>query len=88
MVRASAGSAVASIVRGHHERWDGTGRPDRLSGTDIPIGARVLAVAHMYDELTSSGTSMSDIESRLRQEGGASLDPDLVEAAIALFVRG
>lgn len=88
MVKASAGSAVASMIRGHHERWDGTGRPDGIAGNNIPIGTRVLAVAHMYDELAASGTSMSDIEHLLREAGGATVDPDLVEAAIALFVRG
>lgn len=88
MIRATAGPVVGSIVRCHHERWDGAGFPAGLSGAEIPIGARVLAVAHMYDELAVAGTGMSDIEQRLRAEGGASLDPDLVEAAIALFVRG
>ena len=87
MIRSSAGPLVGSIVRGHHERWDGAGYPDGLSGAEIPIGARVLAVAHMYDDLAVAGIGASDIEQRLRGEAGASLDPDLVEAAIALFVR-
>jgi putative two-component system response regulator len=45
--------SVLPIVRHHHERWDGTGYPDGLSGTEIPILARVLQVADIYDALTN-----------------------------------
>jgi response regulator RpfG family c-di-GMP phosphodiesterase len=41
------------IARGHHERWDGTGYPDRLAGEDIPLVARIVAVADVYDALRS-----------------------------------
>ena len=41
------------IARHHHERWDGTGYPDRLAGTDIPLAARLVAVADVYDALRS-----------------------------------
>jgi response regulator RpfG family c-di-GMP phosphodiesterase len=41
------------VVRGHHERWDGSGYPDRLAGTDIPLAARVFAVADTLDAMTS-----------------------------------
>jgi diguanylate cyclase (GGDEF)-like protein/putative nucleotidyltransferase with HDIG domain len=44
---------VVPIVRHHHENWDGTGYPDGLAGTDIPIGARILAVVDCFDALTS-----------------------------------
>lgn len=44
---------VVPIVRHHHENWDGTGYPDRLAGTEIPIGARILAVVDCFDALTS-----------------------------------
>ena len=40
---------IAEIVRGHHERWDGKGGPDGKSGTVIPLGARILAAAEIYD---------------------------------------
>src|SRR5207342_2128121 len=44
---------VVPIVRHHHENWDGSGYPSGLSGTAIPIGARILAVVHCFDALTS-----------------------------------
>lgn len=44
---------VIAAVRGHHERWDGTGYPDELAGEEIPLLARIIAVADTYDALTS-----------------------------------
>ena len=45
---------IISFVRSHHERWDGQGYPDKLRGEAIPLGARVLAAAEIYDALTTS----------------------------------
>lgn len=44
---------ILPMVRSHHERWDGTGYPDRLAGEDIPLSARVICVADVYDALTT-----------------------------------
>src|SRR5690606_2982000 len=43
-----------AIIRSHHEKWNGTGYPDQLAGEEIPLVARVIAVADVYDALTSS----------------------------------
>ncbi len=45
---------IIPIVRNHHERWDGTGYPDRLAGEDIPLLARIVAVADAFDAMTSN----------------------------------
>ncbi|MBA3466438.1 MAG: HD-GYP domain-containing protein, partial [Gemmatimonadaceae bacterium] len=45
---------IRSIIRNHHERWDGNGYPDRIGGDDIPLAARILCVADVYDALTTT----------------------------------
>ena len=50
----SALAAVAPLVRGHHERWNGTGYPSGLSAEDIPLGARILAVADSFDTISTA----------------------------------
>ena len=54
MVAALGDSELTAIVRSHHERIDGTGYPDALAGADIPIGARIIAVADTFDAITST----------------------------------
>ena len=72
----------ALIVRHHHERHDGSGYPDGLTGETIPLGARVVAVADVYDALTSDRpyrralTHMEALE-RLAAEAGRTLDARL-----------
>ena len=51
--RAESLRGALSAIRNHHERWDGTGYPDRLAGTDIPLSGRIVAVADVWDALTS-----------------------------------
>jgi len=51
--RVAALSALAPVIRGHHERWDGSGYPDRLAGYGIPLGARIVAVADAYGAMTT-----------------------------------
>jgi putative two-component system response regulator len=74
-----------NIARYHHERWDGNGYPDGLSGEDIPLAARIMAIADVYDALRSRRpykAPFSHEESiRIIQQGsGAHFDPNLVEA--------
>jgi len=73
----------ATIVRHHHERLDGSGYPDGLSGDRIPLGARIVAVADVYDALTSgrpyrAGLPHDEAVSVLRREAGRTLDGRLV----------
>jgi putative nucleotidyltransferase with HDIG domain len=73
------------IVRHHHERWDGCGYPDGLSGEAIPLGARVLAVADAFDAMTAGRAyrkpcGMPEALGRLRRESGQQFDPAVVDA--------
>jgi putative nucleotidyltransferase with HDIG domain len=83
---------LASIVRHHHEKWDGTGYPDRLGGGEIPIGARVLALADTYDALTSDRPYRRrlphDRAVAIIQDGcGTVFDPELAEVFLRLTQR-
>jgi HD-GYP domain-containing protein (c-di-GMP phosphodiesterase class II) len=73
------------MVRHHHERWDGTGYPDRLAGTDIPFGARVIAVADGFDATTSErpyrrALSVEQAAEILRNGAGRQWDPSIIAA--------
>jgi putative nucleotidyltransferase with HDIG domain len=77
--------ALTGIVRHHHERLDGRGYPDGLAGEEIPVGARVIAVADTFDTLTStrpyrSARRHKEALGLLAAEAGAQLDPDAVRA--------
>jgi HD-GYP domain-containing protein (c-di-GMP phosphodiesterase class II) len=74
----------AVIVRHHHERLDGSGYPDRLAGGTIPLGARIVAIADVYDALTSDrpyrrALLPREAMAQLWRERGSTLDGDLVE---------
>jgi HD-GYP domain-containing protein (c-di-GMP phosphodiesterase class II) len=76
---------ILKMVRHHHERYDGKGYPDGLSGVQIPQGARVLAVADMYDAMTSNrpyrnAVSPESAISELKRQTGYMFDPVVVNA--------
>ena len=80
MVEIAANLAVA-----HHERWDGTGYPKHLKGEEIPVAARLMAVADVYDALVSpriykKAQSHEEAVSIICKERGSHFDPDVVEA--------
>lgn len=82
-----------SWVRGHHERWDGKGYPDRLAATDIAAGARVLAVADAWDVMTSErpyrqSMAVDEAIAECLRCRGTQFDPDVVDALIALVNAG
>jgi ribonuclease P protein subunit RPR2 len=73
------------VVRFHHERWDGSGYPDRLAGSTIPLGARVFAVADALDAMTSDrpyriAGSWDDAVAEIVGEAEKQFDPDVVDA--------
>jgi putative nucleotidyltransferase with HDIG domain len=83
---------VIPIVRHHHENWDGTGYPDGLAGTDIPMGARILAVVDCFDALTSDRPYRARLElfaalNILRDRRGKMYDPLIVDAFIKMQHR-
>ncbi len=81
---------MAKIVRSHHERYDGSGYPDGLAGEDIPLGARIIAVADAYDAMVHERNykekmSLSDAKAELRRQAGKQFDPDVVVAALDIL---
>ncbi|HEU4587542.1 MAG TPA: HD domain-containing phosphohydrolase [Gemmatimonadales bacterium] len=82
--------AVLRIVRSHHERLDGRGFPDRLVGDQIPIEARIVAVADTFDAMTTRRPYRESLDpatalKEIRRVAGTQLDPNVVEAFAAAF---
>jgi len=74
----------------HHERWDGSGYPEGLKGRNIPIGARMLALADAFDALTTrrpyhQPETRDAVFNIFRSETGKHFDPDLVPAFIGII---
>lgn len=84
-------AAVADLVLAHHERWDGSGYPAGLAGEEVPMGARILALADHAETLiateSSPLTARRSLAPSLRQLSGRALDPALVQEAARLCPR-
>ena len=85
-------ASVPTVVRGSHERWDGGGYPDGLSGEEIPFAARVVSCADAFDAMTSSRSYRPALGIELalgviRQESGRQFDPSIAEATVAVVGR-
>jgi response regulator RpfG family c-di-GMP phosphodiesterase len=85
-------SDVIKIVRHHHERYDGSGYPDGLAGSEIPLGARILSVADAYDALTSKrpyrdALPHDDAIAVLEEAAGTQFDPVIVRAFLSCESR-
>lgn len=73
------------LIKHHHERWDGTGYPDGLAGEEIPLGARIIAVAEAYDIMTQGAPwkeplSLEEAKAEIQRCAGTQFDPRVVEA--------
>jgi len=93
LLRVEGLGEVATAVLAHHERIDGQGYPDGLAGDEIPIAARILAIAEVYDVLTSEGSyrqplSAAEAEDELRRVAGAQLDGRLVWLFVTQVLPG
>jgi diguanylate cyclase (GGDEF)-like protein len=78
-------SPVAPLILSHHERWDGRGYPAGLSGDEIPLGARIIALIDRFDaHLREPGIRLESALTRLSEDSGQALDPMLVAAFQAL----
>ena len=79
---------IRPIVRSHHEKWDGTGYPDRLAGHDIPLHARILCIADVFDALTTTRSyrpalSRDEALRIMQGDSGRHFDPELLD----IFIR-
>jgi putative two-component system response regulator len=80
-------SYAKQIARSHHERWDGHGYPDGLKGEAIPLAARLMALADVYDALISQRVykpafSHEQAHAMIVAERGRHFDPDVVDAFV------
>jgi len=78
------------IPRFHHERWDGNGYPSGLSGTRIPLAARLFSVVDVYDALTSErpyrhAWSKAKATQYLREQAGIQFDPEIVDGFLQML---
>jgi ribonuclease P protein subunit RPR2 len=76
------------VVRHHHERWDGAGYPDGLAGEQIPLSARIFAVADTLDAMTSdrpyrAALDWADAIEEIQAQSGRQFDPGVVQAFVA-----
>lgn len=84
--------AVRQVVRSHHEHWDGGGYPDGMKGAEIPIGARIVFAAEIYDAITSPRPYQERLSNdaaleQMRKLAGSKLDPAVVEALADVVLR-
>ncbi|HIU63422.1 MAG TPA: HD domain-containing protein [Candidatus Avacidaminococcus intestinavium] len=82
---------IVKIIMCHHENWNGTGYPKRLKGVNIPLGARIIAVANYYDRFINPCTqhwqkSHNDAVKELQNQAGLMFDPDIVQAFLKSLI--
>jgi HD-GYP domain-containing protein (c-di-GMP phosphodiesterase class II) len=77
-------SREATIIRHHHERYDGNGYPDHLAGSDIPVCARIIAVSDSYDAMVSDrpyrrASTTDEIVAEIKRCRGSQFDPEIAD---------
>jgi len=87
LMNASSFEVVARVVRSHHERFDGKGYPDGLRGNDIPLGARIIAVADSIDAMISDrpyrkGMDINICKEQIKKNVGIMYDPLIAEMVL------
>ncbi len=78
---------ILPAVRNHHERWDGSGYPDKMVSEDIPLSARIVAIADAYDAMATDrpykkALSIEECEAILKKTAGKMYDPDLIDVFV------
>lgn len=91
--RVSSLKDVATIIRAHQERFDGKGYPDGLKNGEIPLHARIIAVADSFDAMTTDrpyrkGMSFEEAIEEIKKNRGIQFDPDVVDAFVRTFEKG
>jgi HD-GYP domain-containing protein (c-di-GMP phosphodiesterase class II) len=81
---------LAEAARWHHEHYDGTGYPDKLSGEDIPFMVRIVAVADSYDAMTSNRSYRKYLpqdvaRDEIKKHAGTQFDPDVAECMVRII---
>ena len=84
---------VAKMIRSSHERWDGNGYPDRIAGSKIPIGSRIIGICDAFEAMTEERPyrdpmPVEDALDELRAHAGSQFDPQLVELFCGLVREG
>ena len=87
----SAFQGSVDIVKHHHERWDGSGYPDRIKGNAIPLGSRIISVVDAFDSMTADrpyrrGMSVDDAVERLKNGIGSQFDPTVCATFIQVLI--
>lgn len=93
LARLASVKEVASAARHHHEKYNGTGYPDKLAGDKIPLPSRILAVADTFDAITSTrtyrpGQPPEKALAILRECAGTQVDPAILQAFERVYARG
>ena len=92
VARISSLSESVPAIRHHHERWDGLGYPDRLSGTAIPLDAAIIAIADAWDAMTTdrpyaAALEMDEAMHQIQAGRGKQFNPAVVEAFLSVARR-